>query len=232
MKIPENDFALEILSPANENRGMRLRLDAGTSLKTAYENPDCPDFLRNILCFSRTWLLRNAVSIEEAILAPDLAPQWIAALMAWGAQVDFHEGEQLIDLANYLHRAGPHPGKIAGLHVFSNIPGRTWGEAHLGRTSTGSPIVAAMAVIDFSDDIVIQARLALTGVWRESARLAESVDYLLGSSLNRHRILTVASLVKYEITPPDNILSSSGYRREIAGEMTRRALDMCLEGNN
>lgn len=232
MKIPENDFALEILSPANENRGVRLRLDGGTLLKTAYENPDCPDFLRNILCFSRTWLLRNAVSIEEAILAPDLAPQWIAALMAWGAQVDFYEDDQITDLANYMHRAGPHPGKIAGLHILSNFPGRTWGEVHLGRTSSGSPIVAAMAVIDFSDDIVIQARLALTGVWRESARLAESVDYLLGSSMNRHRILTVASLVKYEITPPDDLLCSSGYRREIAGEMTRRALEMCLEGKN
>ena len=232
MKIPENNSVLEILSPANENRGARLRFDAGTSLKTAYENPDCPDFLRNILCFSRTWLYRNQVSIEETILAPDLVPQWIAALMAWGAQVDFYEDDQITDLANYLHRAGSHPGKIAGLHILSNFPGRTWGEAHMGRTSTGSPIVGAMAVIDFSDEIVIQARLALIGVWRESARLAESVDYLLGSSMNRQRILTVASLVKYEITPPDDFLCSSGYRREIAGEMTCRALEMCMEGNN
>lgn len=232
MNISENNFSLEILPRAVENAGKRLRLDAGTSLKTAYENPDFPDFLRDILCFSRIWLLRNEVSIEESILAPDLAPQWIAALFAWGAQVDFQEGDQIIDLVDYLHRVGSHPHKIAGLYVFSNIPGRTWGEAHMGRTSTGSPLVSAMAVIDLSDEIVIQARLALTGVWRESARLAESVDYLLGSSMNRQRILTVASLVRYEITPPDNILCSSGYRREIAGEMTRRALEMCMEGNN
>jgi len=232
MKTPENNIVQDNLFPANENSGTKLHLDPGTSLKTVYENPDCPAFLRNILSFSRTWLLRDEVSIEETILAPDLAPQWIAALMAWGAQVDFYEDDQITDLANYLNRAGSHPGKIAGLHILSNFPGRTWGEAHMGRTSTGSPIVAAMAVIDFSDEIVIQARLALTGVWRESARLAESVDYLLGSSMNRQRILTVASLVRYEITPPDDFLCSSGYRREIAGEMTRRALEMCMEGNN
>ena len=232
MKIPENNFALEILPPAYEDAGKRIRFDAGTLLMTAYEYPDCPDFLRNILCFSRIWLLREQVSIGETILAPDLAPQWIAALMAWGAQVDFQEGEQLIYLSNYLHRAGSYPGKIAGLQIQSQVPGRTWGEAHLGHTSIGSPIVAAMSVIDIPDDIVIQARLALTGVWRESARLAESVDYLLGSSINHQRILTVASLVRYEVTPQDDFLCSSGYRSEIAGEMTRRALEMCMEGNN
>ncbi|MBE9473259.1 MAG: hypothetical protein IMY85_00090 [Chloroflexi bacterium] len=50
--------------------------------------------------------------------------------------------------------------------------------------------------------------------------------------MNRQHILTVASLVRYEVTPPDDFLCSSGYRREIAWEMPRRALEMYREGNN
>lgn len=228
MKIPENNFALEILSPGLENAGMRLRLDAGTSLQKVYENPDGPDIFHNILIFTKTSLLRNEVSIGETILAPDLTPQWIVALLAWDTQVDFHEIEQIMDLVDYLHQVGPDPRKIAGLHVFSSIPGRTWGEAYFGRTSISSPIVAA---IDLSDEIVIQARPALIGIWREAARLARSIDYLLGSSMNHQRIRTVASLVRHEVTPPDDFLCSSEYRRESAGELTWRAIEMCMEGN-
>ena len=81
------------------------------------------------------------------------------------------------------------------------------------------------------DDAVKAARVALTGVWPEAALLAAAPADLAGGPLSAERIQAVADAVIEEVDPPDDFLGSAAYRQVMAGVLTRRALEHCLEGD-
>jgi CO/xanthine dehydrogenase FAD-binding subunit len=98
----------------------------------------------------------------------------------------------------------------------------------VARTPADEPIVAAIAVLALEGDVVRQARVALTGVWPESVRLAEAATRLVGSSLDAKHIQAVAVAVEEEVAPKGDFLGTAEYRRAMAGVLTRRALESCL----
>jgi CO/xanthine dehydrogenase FAD-binding subunit len=98
----------------------------------------------------------------------------------------------------------------------------------VGRTPADDPIVAAVAAVRVNDDIVKEARVALSGAWSETAKLAEAPAALVGDPLDKDRIREVAAAVEREITPQGDYLGSEEYRRAMAGVLTRRALEACL----
>lgn len=222
-------------------------LKAQTPLQAVYEAPDSPTLLRRTLTGIVTWQQRNEITVERALRSPNLAPQWVAALLALGASATFLDGPER-PLADFLRRRGEQRGKLAAVHLPLNVPGRTWGESHVARTPADPPIVAAVAVVDWDASstgtswaeprgsgqggVVRQVRLALTGVWRTPAQLAESAGVLVGGPLYDEQIERVASWVQQEIAPPDNFLGSANYRREMAAVMVRRALEACKKGAN
>ena len=204
-------------------------LKAQTPLQAVYEAPDSPALLRRTLSGTVTWQQRNETTIERALRLSNLAPQWVAALLAWGATATFLDGQEEL-LADFLRRRREQRGELAAIHLPSNVPGRAWGESHVARTPADPPIVAAIAVVDWVNGAVHQAHLALTGVWRVPVQLAESAGVLVGGPLNDEQIEQVASSLRQEIAPPDNFLGSADYRREMAAVLTRRALEACKEG--
>lgn len=206
-----------------------LSLGAKVNLQTVYTFPASPELLRSTLSGWFSWQKRNSITIEQALLSPNLAPQWIATLLALGARVDFfgiEEGELL--LADYLLRTKAHRGKLAQVYLPLDLPCRKWGEAHVSSTQSDESIVTAIAVIDFASNEVKRARLALTGVWRESVRLAKSADLLLNLTLTEERIHQVMYAMESEVDPPEDFRASSRYRRAMAALMASRALRECM----
>jgi CO/xanthine dehydrogenase FAD-binding subunit len=118
-------------------------------------------------------------------------------------------------------------GDVTTLHVPLD-GGWRWGEARVARTPADDPIVAAVAAVRVNDDIVKEARVALSGAWSEAAKLAEAPAALVGDPLDEDRIREVAAAVEREITPQGDYLGSEEYRRAMAGVLTRRALEACL----
>jgi CO/xanthine dehydrogenase FAD-binding subunit len=108
------------------------------------------------------------------------------------------------------------------------VGGIRWGEAHVGRTPADDPIIAAVAVAEIDGDVVRQARVALTGVWPEPVRLAETPAQLIGGPLNEERIRAVAEAVEKEAAPKGDFRGNAEYRCAMAGVLTRRALEKCL----
>jgi CO/xanthine dehydrogenase FAD-binding subunit len=99
----------------------------------------------------------------------------------------------------------------------------------VGRTPTDDPIVSAIAVVDLDEEVVRRARLALTGVWREQARLVTAADLLVGQPLNHATIGQVKDVVEAEVSPQDDFRGTAVYRQAMAGILTRRALMDCME---
>ena len=204
-----------------------LTLDAHVPLQVIYEAPETSDLLRQTLGDPLTWQLRNESAVIKVILSPDLAPQFVAALLALDARILFKQKQK--PLGDYLRRTQPAEEHPSAVQIPLDVPGQVWGEARVARTPADEPIVSAIAVVDLRGETVNAARLALTGAWTEHARLAASANLLTDGPLTDERIEQVTAAVVQEVTPPDDFCGSAEYRREMAAVLTRRALAMCRD---
>jgi CO/xanthine dehydrogenase FAD-binding subunit len=228
---------IQVATLDEEGAEKSLILGGYVSLQTLYESPDIPDVLHRSLNGALNWQVRNEHTVIKVVQSPNLAPQFVATLLAWGARALFGDEEEI--LADYLCRTLPRDNRFSGVRLPLDVPGRVWGESHVARTPADEPIVAAIAVIDLSDDpeeepppVVRQARLALTGAWREHARLAEAAKLLVGNVLSDDLIRQVTAAVEQEVSPRDDFLGSVDYRRAMAAILTQRALEDCRKGAN
>jgi CO/xanthine dehydrogenase FAD-binding subunit len=220
-----------ILSSRHDDAQAWLSLGAQASLQAVYEATASPDLLRRSLTGVITWQKRNDTTVEKAILSPNLAPQWVGALLALGGRVAIQKEEQEEPLPDFMQREASHRGRLAGVRLPLNVAGRVWGASRVARTPADEPIVEAVAVVDLARNVVRQARLALTGVWRQPVRLTQSSDLLVGGPLNDDHIRKVAAAVEREVTPLGDFRGSAEYRRAMAGVLTRRALNECIRGS-
>ena len=204
-------------------------VDADASLQSVLDGPECRPLLRPPLTGALSWQTRNETLVRRALRAPRVAPRWVAALLALGATVSLERGDDgptEVILESLLQRRAE--GEVSALHVPLGGPERRWGQATVARTLADEPIVAAIAVLALEGDTVCQARVALTGVWPGSVRLAEAATRLVGGPLDVERIQAVATAVEEEVVPKGDFLGSAEYRRAMAGVLTRRALESCL----
>jgi carbon-monoxide dehydrogenase medium subunit len=232
MTTKAREDLIRVVSSEEDEAATWLSLGAQASLQAVLEAPDSPELFRHILTGVVTWQQRNETSVAQAVLSPTVAPWWVAALLALGAQVAFRQEQQEVQLGDFLKRVEPRRSKLAGVRLRLNVAGRVWGEAHVSRTPADKPIVAVIAAVDVTDGVVRQARLALTGVWREHARLADAAELLAGGALDEDHIQRVASAVKREVKPREDFSGSAEYRRAMAAVLTRRALEDCQRGMN
>jgi CO/xanthine dehydrogenase FAD-binding subunit len=231
MTTSVKEEAVIVLSSRGEDAEAILRLGAEVSLQMVYEFLNCPELLRRALSAPVTWQQRNETTVGKAVGSPGLAPQWIAALLALGAHgILRKEGE--MPLAAFLDRSKPRHGRLMAVHLPLNVAGRVWAKTHVARTPADEPIVGAVAVVDLTGNVVRQARLALTGVWREPVRLAQSAGLLVGGALDAGQIQQVAAAVEREVRPPGDFRGSAEYRRAMIAILARRVLNECKRGSN
>jgi CO/xanthine dehydrogenase FAD-binding subunit len=205
-----------------------LWLDIQATLDNVFQYSDCPELLLCGLKGKITWQKRNEYSIEKSLAIPGLAPQWVGALLASGAHAIYEDGHEAS--LEELFKTGRRPRMLTAVQVPLDVPGRLWGEARTGTSPADFPIVWALAVVDMSDGVVQQARLALTGVWTQNIALAEAASRLTGNPLNAEWIGKTAAAVEEEVNPQGDYRGSAEYRRAMSGVMTRRALEKCNQG--
>jgi CO/xanthine dehydrogenase FAD-binding subunit len=224
---------IEILDIKLEGSEQSLVLNKGVTLQEVYESSICPEILRRTLHRPLSWQKRNSITVEQAVLSPSLATQWIAALLVLGTRVGCpgDQDEELL-LADYLRRAGSRRKKWDHLCLPIEVPHRRWGTAQVARTESDKPVVSAIAAIDFNRNIVTRARLALTGVWRESVRLAQSTHVLLDKVLTEQRIHLMINDLEDEINTQDRARQPTKYMIAMATTMSTRALRECIEENS
>jgi CO/xanthine dehydrogenase FAD-binding subunit len=207
-------------------------IEASASLQAVLDHPDSPQLLRQTLTGVLAWQTRNETTIDRALRARRIAPEWVAALLALGAMVEVEAEDSSAEMPLETMIAEKATGAVLSLAVPVDGLGRRVGSARVARTPTSTPVATAFATLDLENGVVIAARVALTGVWPEAARLAEAPSDLIGAPLDRERVQAVADAVTSEVDPPDDFLGSAAYRRAMAGVLTRRALENCLEGGD
>ncbi len=199
------------------------------SLQSVLDAPDCPALLRSALTGVYSYQLRTQTTVSRTLRAFQLMPQWIAALLALGASVGLEQEDGVREVP--LDRLGrlTSNGDIAALYIPLPDSACRWGEAHVARTPSDEPIVAAFAWVKLRGRLVQAARVALTGVWPEGVRLATSEHALVGEPLTVEQIRALAGRIQDRVEPVGDYRGSEEYRRAMAGAMSRRALKACLE---
>lgn len=217
--------------PENGTTYKRLMLPAAATLQQIYGSEMVMPLLRDALGSPLTWQVRNETSVRKALLSPQLAPRLVAALLALDAVAEFGDGN--MPLETYLRRTETRLESLTAVHIPTDVRGRVAAESHVARTPSDEPIVSVRAVLDVRQGIVTQARLAFTGAFRESARVAaEAGELLNGKPLDSNTIDTVAEAVSKEVSPPDDFIGSEEYRRAMVKIATRRALEACKKEVN
>ena len=219
----------QVLGSASPGGMREWAANASASLESIVDDLHSPALLRQILTLVLAWQARNTTQVGRALVSPRIAPQWLAGLLALGATVTVSAAEGGLDEVPLEDALRDRPdGTIEMLHVPAGVASSKWGEAHVSRTRTDEPIVAAVAVVSTKGQTVQLARVALTGAWPQPVRLAESIGGLVGSLLSLESISDAARLVEKEAAPRGDIRGSAEYRRAMAYVMTRRALEQCL----
>ena len=178
------------------NGTKQLLLDVAATLDEVLTHPDCPAFLVNSLSGKTTWQKRSEFSVAKMLAAPGMAPQFVGALLAWGAIGILEDGSEQ-PLEQLLAPAASH-SRIQALALAADPPGRIWAEARTGSTPADTPIVWAMAVLDMADGLVHNARIALSGVATQNVALANSANLLINRPLDDGSINQVAAAVAEE----------------------------------
>jgi CO/xanthine dehydrogenase FAD-binding subunit len=196
-------------------------IEADAALQAVLDSPACPPLFRRTLSGVLSWQMRNETPVSRVLASPRIAPQWVAALLALGTKVTVEGAAEEMPLAE------ARSDDVKALHVRAEK--LRWGEARVARTPADEPIAAAVAAVRIEEGIVQEARVALTGVWPEPVRLAESPAQLVGGPLDAESIQAVAQAVEQEVTPAGDYLGGEAYRRAMAGVLTRRVLAQCLQ---
>jgi len=225
--------AIEVANHPLEGSQQCLIIDSGSTLQAILAAPALPELLKHSLQGWMTWQQRNGITLQQTLLSPSLAPQWIAALLAWGSHVGSTNNErQNTLLADYLRGVGSVRAQPAQLLIPVEPQGRKWGEAFVVRTPSDRPIVSAIAVVDTDKDVVRLARLAMTGVWRETTRLTKAPAQLTGKRLIEKNILQIVGEIGQEVELSHTWRGGADYRRSMASLMARRAFMQCMAGEN
>ena len=203
------------------------RVDADASLQAVLDDRHCPALLSQALMDIHSWQLRNETVLSRALKSSRLFAHLTAALLALGAVVTIEDegGKSEVRLEDLARDNGK--GKVVSLSV-PQVQSMRWGESHVARTPSDEPIVAAFAVVSSKDGVVEEARIVLSGASPGPAWVADAAQGLLDHPLSDASIEEVVSALLEEVRPVGDYRGSEEYRREMAGVLTRRALEDCL----
>lgn len=203
-----------------------LHIPANATLASVIDVSICPDLrdlFRRTLNGNLTTAQYAQVTVGEALHTPDLAPQWLGALMALDAHVRLASDDD-VQLNRYLAQTG---NGAAAVQIPLNVPGRMWCATQL--SPAHGPALGVTAVIDLDRcDNVRHARLALSGLDNHSIQLADSARQLVGHPLDDTAIERVAAAVVDEVQAHG--FSLNGTASQLV-DVTRAAFKTCRSGD-
>jgi len=169
-----------------------------------------------------------------AIASADSAP----VLVSLGAQVRLvsKRGERILPVRELFRDDGMKPYTMERDELLAEIllpPADGWRSAYLKLRRRGSfdfPILGVAAALRFNEDgTIANARLTLGAVASHPVEAHEAAAQLLGKSLSRELIDTVAIAAAKRSKPLDNADLTINYRKQVTPVFVRRALEELMK---
>ncbi len=162
--------------------------------------------------------------------AADTAPAALvleARCVAWGP-----DGERTIPVNEFflgVRRNALRPGEFL-TRIDVPMPPDDWAGRYikLGRNAGGDLAIVGVAVMGYADDSAVSGyrfRLALASVAPTTIRVPAAEALLADQPINADRLAEAASAAQDAAKPIDDLRGSARYRKAMAHNLTRRALD-------
>jgi CO/xanthine dehydrogenase FAD-binding subunit len=162
-----------------------------------------------------------------ALPSADMAP----GLIVLGANLKLlgPKGERILPVESFFVSPGVSALEAGELAIEVRIPDppADTGAVYLKhsiRSAMDLSVVSVAALVSFDKDICRDARICLGTMGPTPLRAKLAEDYLKGKTLDQGLIEEIARIAPRECSPRSSIRASAGYRREIAGVLTARAL--------
>jgi CO/xanthine dehydrogenase FAD-binding subunit len=113
---------------------------------------------------------------------------------------------------------------VTEIHLPKLPPHTGWGFEEVARRAGDFALAAVAVTVTASDDTIMEARIALTGVGPTPVRVQKAEALLRGEKIETKLIRQVIEAVRALIVPDTDLHASSDYRRHLAGVLTGRAI--------
>lgn len=217
-----------------EHDDRALFIGSVVTLQQVIESPDVPDVLKKTITRTLPLNLRNNTSIGESLIVPEPPLEWLAALIALDAEVEWMLSEDSLEfipisyLLDTFSQTARTQGIITQLVIPVLQPSEALGIASVSRTPADQPIVNAAVYVRLDDTRKIQAATTAIGGACADPIIHFSLA-VTGYPLDETTIQGTMELVTSQVDPVDDYRGSADYRREMAAVCVRRALQQCSE---
>lgn len=178
--------------------------------------------------------IRNRGTIGGNICNASPAADTVPALIALGAQIELTNEKQVRVIPLEELFLGPGRTVLQAGEILTKIllkalkPAQGSGFEKLGKRKALAISVVNTGVfieVDPKTRAINEARIALGSVAPTPIRIKKAESLLLGKVLSPTLLKDVTSVVASEIKPIDDIRSKAEYRRDVAGELVKRAVE-------
>lgn len=171
--------------------------------------------------------IRNQATIGGTIATADSSSPLVTALLACNADLVIQASqERTVSLSGFLsYRQNILDDGALITAIVLPIPSSDTHSAYerVARTPRDYPIVCAVASCAIKDGIAGNMRVAVGGIADTPIRLTQ-----LELALEKKRVASLLDMALDDaigrLSPPDNWLGSSEYRKDVAGTLVRRAV--------
>lgn len=179
--------------------------------------------------------IRNLATIGGNICRASPAADMITPLLALDTKLKIFgpDGERTMMLENFLLGPGKTALKVSEILTeiqVSRIPGKQI-FLKLQRVACDLAKINMGVVIDVKGSLCKMVRIAVGAVAPTVIRAKETEEFLIGKMLSDEVLEEAGEIIQREINPITDVRSTSGYRREMAKVLLKKAIKMTLEGD-
>lgn len=208
-----------------------LLLPVDTLLEKVEHHSDLPNSLKDVLEKYITWQEKQEITVLKSLINPKIDVRWLATLLVLSAEI-IYDKEKNVNLSDFLHNRSSFKDILAVLIPLVN-PHTIISESKISLTPADKPIVSVVCAITTSENKIKNANIALTGVWQnDKVKLAKAASILKNKRPDIDIVPIVSNEIEKEVSPQSDFHGSEEYRRSMAVVVTRRALEMCINGVN
>jgi CO/xanthine dehydrogenase FAD-binding subunit len=216
------------LNKINQSGKSYLFTGMDVSLEQIFENLELPSILHEALEDGISWHVRAEMSVERSILSPGSTYPWVAMLMALGAEVIYTDGIRK-DIADYMKQRTTSGGAPFGILIPLDLMQLKICYQAVRPTPANLPTVSVCTVLEVDQQIIKNAKIALTGTFRNQLGLAKCAENMIGKRFDSKLVQDTIGELLGELKPVSNFHASAEYRMEMAKCLTERALYTCMQ---
>ena len=224
---------------------IRKRVDGGLTLgaltrqRALERSPDVASqspLLSATMPFIAHFQIRNRGTLGGSLAHADPAAELPAVALILGAELVLRSAraERVVQAKDfflgYMTTAMEPNELLTEIRIPALRPKAGWAIEEVARRRGDFAMVGVAIMVELNGNNACQdARIALFGVGEKPERMKRAEQWVRGKAVREIQLVAVAQAVSDDLRPLSDVHASAEYRKEVAGVLTRRALESALK---